>query len=157
VSRVALLAVTLAAAGLLATTALAHSWPGRPAGKPPRLKQGGPPPAWIETRTRSRWLHFSSYCWQRPARRKVCVNLPPVQERVDLGVLRARAGEWLRMHLAFRPRELHLTVYRGLRFTHYRLPRHRVLSWRARGSGVIALDVEAAAGSASYLIRLQTH
>jgi hypothetical protein len=68
-----------------------------------------------------------------------------------------RAGQLLRMHLAFRPREIHLTVYRGLRFTHYRLTPHQILAWRVRGSGVIALDVEAAAGSASYVIRLQTH
>jgi hypothetical protein len=60
------------------------------------------------------------------------------------------------MHLAFRPREVHLTLYRGAGFKHYRLPRHRIVSWRARGSGVLALDVKAAAGSASYLIRLRT-
>jgi hypothetical protein len=156
VSRVALLAVTISAAGLLAATALAHGWPGPPAGKAPRLRQGGPPAAWIETRAHSRWLQFSSYCWRRQATRRVCVNMPPVQERVDLGVLRTRTGELLRMHLAFLPREAHLTLYRGLRFAHYRLPRHQTLTWRARGSGMIALDVEARAGSASYIIRLET-
>jgi len=145
------LVVTVAAAAMLAAAAFAHGWPGRPPGVPPRLKQSGPPPAWIETRARSRWLHFSSYCWNT-----VCVDMPPVQERADLTVLTARAGDLLRMHLAFRPREVHLTIYRGLRFTHYRLPRHRILSWRARGSGVIALDAESSAGSASYVIRLQT-
>jgi hypothetical protein len=100
---------------------------------------------------RSRWLEFSSYCWN-----KVCVEMAPVQARTDLPVLIARTGALLRIHLAFRPRDVHLTVYRGLRFRHYRLPRHRILSWRARGPGVIVLDVKAAAGSASYLIRLHT-
>jgi hypothetical protein len=82
--------------------------------------------------------------------------MPPVQERTDLAVLTARTGELLRLHLAFRPREAHLTVYRGLRFRHYRLPRRQVVNWRVRGSGVVALDAEAPAGSASYLIRLRT-
>jgi hypothetical protein len=136
---------------MLAATAFAHSWPGPPLAKPPRLSQSGPPPAWIETRVRSRWLRFSSYCW-----RTVCVDMVPVQARTDLPVLIARAGELLRIHLAFRPREVHLTLYRGMRFRHYRLPRHRVLSWKARGSGVIVVDARAAPGTASYLIRLQT-
>lgn len=81
--------------------------------------------------------------------------MPPVQERTDLAVLTTRTGELLRLHLAFRPREA-LTVYRGLRFRHYRLPRRQVVNWRVRGSGVVALDAEAPAGSASYLIRLRT-
>jgi hypothetical protein len=156
VARAPLLAGTIAAAALLAAAAFGHSWPGRPAAKPPRLRQAGPPPAWVETQARSHWLHFSSYCWRRPARRKVCVGMPPVQERTDLAVLTARAGELLRIHLAFRPRDVHLTLYRGLRYTHYRLPRRQLLTWRARGSGLIALDAKAAAGSASYLIRLRT-
>ena len=146
----------MAAAAVLAANAFAQSWPGRPATKPPRLEQSGPPPGWVETPARSRWRQFSSYCWQRRVRPKVCVNMPPVQERADLGVLAARAGEVLRLHLAFRPREAHLTLYRGLRFTHYRLPPRQLLSWRARGSGVIALDLKARAGSAAYLIRLKT-
>ena len=141
--------MTIVAAAMLAATAFAHSWPGQPLTKPPRLSQSGPPPAWIETRVRSRWLNFSSYCWN-----KVCVDMAPVQARSDLPVLLARTGALLRIHLAFRPRDAHLTVYRGLRFRHYRLPQHRILSWRVRGPGVIVLDVKAAAGSASYLIRL---
>ena len=150
-SRAGVLVVTLAAAALLAAAGFAHGWPGRPPGEPPRLKQSGPPPAWIETRARSRWLHFSSYCWH-----KVCVEMPPVQKRGDLRVLTARPGELLRMHLAFRPRKIHLTIYRRVHFTHYRLLPQQILSWRAHGSGVIALDAESSAGSASYLIRLQT-
>jgi hypothetical protein len=156
VLRGPLLVMAMVAAALLAGAAFAHGWPGPPAGKPPRLTGIGPPPAWVETRVRSCWLHFSSYCWKRRASRKVCVTMPPVQERADLGVLEARAGNVLRLHLAFRPREAHLTIYRGLRFRHYRLARRQILTWRAHGSGVIALDVAAAAGSASYLIRLKT-
>jgi hypothetical protein len=47
--------------------------------------------------------------------------MPPVQERSDVRLLTARAGALLRLHLGFRPREVHLTVYSGLRFRHYRL------------------------------------
>jgi hypothetical protein len=156
VFRAPLLVIAIVAAAALAAAAFAHDWPGRPAGQPPRLKQSGPRPAWVETQLRSRWLHFSSYCWKRRASRKVCATMPPVQERTDLGVLEARAGNVLRLHLAFRPREAHLTIYNRLRFRHYRLPRRQILTWRAHGSGIVALDVEAAAGSASYLIRLKT-
>jgi hypothetical protein len=154
--RAPLFVIAIVAAGMLAGAAFAHGWPGRPAGKPPRLKQSGPPPAWVETRVRSRWLHFSSYCWKRRASRKICATMPPVQERADVAVLKARAGSVLRLHLAFRPREARLTIYRGLRFRHYRLPRRQILTWRAHGSGIVALDVDAKAGFASYLIRLRT-
>jgi hypothetical protein len=70
--------VTIVAAAMLTATAFAHSWPGRPLTKPPRLSQTGPPPAWIETQVRSHWLEFSSYCWN-----KVCVDMAPVQARTE--------------------------------------------------------------------------
>ena len=61
----------------------------------------------------------------------------------------------MRLHLAFRPRDAHLTVYKGLAFKHYRLRPARVMSWRVRSFGVVVLDVKAAAGTASYAIRLR--
>jgi hypothetical protein len=137
-----------------ATAALAHSWPGRPQTKPPQLSQIGPPPAWLETRQRSRWMSFSSYCW-RSGGKAVCVDMQPVQMRADLGVLRAVRGQRLRLHLAFRPRQAHLTIYQGLGFKHYRLSPARLMTWRVRAFGVVVLDVKAAAGTASYAIRLK--
>jgi len=145
----------LAAAALTATAALAHSWPGRPQTKPPLLGQAGPPPAWLETRQHSRWMSFSSYCW-RSGGKAVCVDMQPVQMRTDLAVLRAVRGQRLRLHLAFRPSQAHLTVYKGLGFKHYRLSPARVMTWRVRAFGVAVLDIKAAAGTASYAIRLKT-
>jgi len=149
---------TLFALALLTTgtapVALAHGWPGRPQTNPPRLSEVGPPPAWVETRQRSRWLSFSSYCW-RSGTKAICVDMAPVQERTDLGTLRAVRGHALRLHLGFRPREAHLTVYRGFRFTHYRLQPARVMTWRVRAFGVVVLDVKAPAGTASYASRLR--
>jgi len=81
--------------------------------------------------------------------------MAPVQERTDLGTLRAVRGHALRLHLGFRPREAHLTVYRGFRFTHYRLQPARVMTWRVRAFGVVVLDVKAPAGTASYASRLR--
>jgi hypothetical protein len=153
--RSALLVLALLAAALTATAALAHSWPGRPQTKPPLLGQAGPPPAWLETRQRSRWMSFSSYCW-RSGGKAVCVDMQPVQMRTDLGVLRTVRGERLRLHLAFRPRQAHLTVYRSLGFKHYRLSPARLMTWRVRAFGVVVLDVKPAAGTASYAIRLKT-
>jgi hypothetical protein len=76
--------------------------------------------------------------------------------RTDLGVLRAVRGQRLRLHLAFRPTQAHLTVYRGLGFKHYRLSPASVMAWRVRAFGVAVLDVKAPAGTASYAIRLKT-
>src|SRR5262245_10315447 len=62
--RFTLFALALLTTGT-ASVALAHGWPGRPQTNPPRLSEVGPPPAWVETRQRSRWLSFSSYCWRK--------------------------------------------------------------------------------------------
>jgi hypothetical protein len=99
-------------------------------------------------------MAFSSYCWKRGSK-ALCVDMQPVQKRVDLAVLRAARGQRVRLHLAFRPREAHLTVYRGLGFRHYKLRPARVMDWRVRSFGISVLDVKAAAGTASYVIRLQ--
>jgi hypothetical protein len=99
-------------------------------------------------------MAFSSYCWRRGAK-ALCVEMEPVQRRKDLGVLRASRGQLIRLHLAFQPREAHLTIYRGLAFRHYKLQPRRLMTWRLRGFGVTVLDVKAAAGSASYAIRLR--
>ena len=78
----------------------------------------------------------------------------PVQTRTDVSSLRVRRGQHIRFHLTFRPWQAHLTIYRGNHFTHYELAPRRVVLWRVRGSGMAVLDVKAAAGTASYLIRL---
>jgi len=152
--RSALFVLALLTAGPPATAALTHGWPGRPQSKPPVLAQAGPPPTWLETRQHSRWMSFSSYCWRRGGK-SLCVDMEPVQMRTDLGVLRAVRGRRLRLHLAFRPSQAHLTVYRGLGFRHYRLSPARVMTWRVRAFGVVVLDIKASNGTASYALRLK--
>ena len=98
-------------------------------------------------------MAFSSYCWKRRSK-TVCVDMEPVQKRVGLPALRATRGQQVRLHLAFPPLEAHLTVYRGLGFRHYRLRPTRVMDWRVRTLGIAVLDVKAAAGTASYVVRL---
>jgi hypothetical protein len=82
--------------------------------------------------------------------------MPPVQTRADVGAMRVQRRQPIRLHLAFRPRQAHLTVYRGFAFRHYELTPRQVMTWRVRGSGMAVLDVKAAAGTASYVIRLRS-
>ena len=103
-------------------------------------------------------MAFSSYCWSKPAgggtRKAVCSDMVPPQSRTDLPTLSVRAGETVRVHLPFAPRTVHLTVFRGGGFRHFVLAPRRTLSWKAVATGIGTLDVRAAAGDASYLIRL---
>jgi|SRR5579884_148724 len=144
--------------GVVASSAAAAGWPGPPRSPAPRLRQQAPPPAWLETRTKTRWMAFSSYCWSAPAsattRKAVCADMSPPQSRTDLPTLTVHRGEPVRIHLAYLPNGVHLTLYRAMSFKHYVLAPRRVLSWRAAGSGIVALDVRAAPGTASYLVRV---
>lgn len=103
-------------------------------------------------------MGFSSYCWSAAAaaavRKAVCADMIPPQSRTDLPSVRVRAGEVLRLHLAFTQRRVHLTVFRGEGFRHFVLAPRRTLSWTARATGVAVLDVSAQVGDASYLLRL---
>lgn len=65
-----------------------------------------------------------------------------------------RRGAVVRIHLAFTPREAHVTVFRATSFRHYALAPRRTLAWHAKEAGVVSIDVRAAAGDAAYLMRL---
>ena len=145
--------LALVAVLILAPAAAAAGWPGPPRTAAPRLTQQGPPPAWVETRSRSTWMAFSSYCWRTP-RKVVCADAIPPQSRTDLPEMRVARGTLVRLHLGFRPRSAHLTVFRGVGFRHFVLAPRRVLAWRAATAGVASLDVRAGAGGASYLVRM---
>ena len=153
--RIVLLLLIL---GVVAGSAAAAGWPGPPRSHAPRLTQQGPPPAWVETHSKTRWMAFSSYCWSTAAgatvRKAVCADMIPPQSRSDLPTLKVRRGEVVRIHLAYLPRGVHLTLYRAMSFKHYVLAPRRVLAWRAAGTGVVAVDVRAASGTASYLVRV---
>src|SRR5213592_4291796 len=89
----------------LTTAALAASWPGRPTTAPPKLTQPGPPPAWIETHTTARWLAYSSYCWKTR-----CVDYLPPASRPDLPRVRVARGGVVRIHFAFVPKDVRVTL-----------------------------------------------
>jgi hypothetical protein len=78
----------------------------------------------------------------------------PAQSRTDLPTLRVHSGEIARIHLAFAPRTVHLTVFRGGGFRHYVLAPRRTVNWKATAAGIGSLDVHASAGDASYLVRI---
>jgi len=88
-------------------------------------------------------------------RKAVCADMIPPQSRTDLPTLTVRRGEVVRIHLAYLPRGVHLTVFRQLRFRHYVLRTRRLLTWRARDAGIVSIDTRAAPGEAAYLLRIR--
>jgi hypothetical protein len=136
---------------VLSAAASAATWPGPPAAPPPRVQgTSGPPPAWLETRTRSLWLAFSSFCW-----RTVCADYLPPQSRTDLPVLRIRRGTLVRFHFAFAPTQLKVTTFVGTTSKRQPLAPARTVQWRPRQAGVVSFDTRGALGSASYVVRLR--
>ena len=125
-------------------------WAGPPKTDPPQLQQKGPPPAWVETATRSVWLAFGSYCWTT-----MCVDMIPPAMRDDIPRIVAKRGVPVRIHLAFAPRTAHVLVLRGGKQTILGLEPKRLLVWRPRVSGVVLVDVRGAQGSAGYLCRIR--
>jgi hypothetical protein len=133
----------------LSAGALAASWPGRPTTPPPKLKQPGPPPAWIETSTRSRWLAYSTYCWKT-----TCADFLPPGGRTDLPTVRVAAGKSIRLHFAFLPGDARITLITAHAGKRFALKASRIVVWKPPASGVAVVEVRAAGGSASYVARL---
>ena len=134
---------------MVATTALAASWPGRPSTNPPRLQQPGPPPAWIETHTNSRWLAYSTYCWKT-----TCVDFVPPASRPGLPTLKIVHGASVRVHFAVQPTEVKVALVQGSNGKRYNLRAARVVTWKPPASGVADFEIRAPGGSASYVARL---
>jgi hypothetical protein len=143
--------VVATSATALVTCATGAAWPGPPTTSPPPHKKA-PPPAWVETPKQSMWLAYGSYCW-----RTACADMAPPQSRRDLPHITVRRNQVVRIHLAFVPRDVHLTRFAGTRLTHTRLRPGRTLLWRARAGGVVSIDVHARLGSAGYLALLVVH
>lgn len=129
----------------------AWAWAGRPPAAPPTPAQaGGPPPAWVETSTKSAWFDYGSYCW-----RTGCADYIPPQQRPGLREFSLAKGTTVRMHFGFPPKSVVLRfVSSGRSVT---LAPTRLLAWKATTGGVIALELKGAGGSASYVIRLRLH
>jgi hypothetical protein len=134
----------------MSASAFAATWPGRPVAKPPKLSQSGPPPAWIETHTKSSWLAFSSYCWKT-----TCADYVPPQSRTDLPIVVVRRGARVRIHFAITPSQVHATTFVGTKLKHVTLQRTRTVSWTPTLTGVVSFDVRGASGSASYVARVR--
>jgi len=139
------------AVGASAGRRTAADWPGPPVAAAPRVKgAAGPPPAWLETRTRSLWLAYSSFCWKT-----TCADYLPPQSRTDLPVIAVHRGAMVRVHFAFAPRQVHATTFVGTTLKHAILAPGRIVTWRPRLTGVVSFDVRGAAGSASYAFRVR--
>jgi hypothetical protein len=150
IDRMQRLVVTLAVLSLAWVGSARADWPGRPKADPPRLHQQGPPPAWIETSTRSAWLAFGSYCW-----RTLCADMIPPATRTDLPSVAVRRGRLVRIHLAFTPRAASILIMRSGQTWTYRLSPQRVLEWRPGRAGIVLVAAQARPGSAGYLFRLR--
>ena len=141
------LLVALAAAALLAPAAL--GWPGKPAKAPPKPPNpGAPPPAWIESKSKSAWLAYSSYCWKT-----TCVDMIPPQARPDLPSFAVKRGTTVRVHLAFRAKGVTVSVDKNVVAARIDTTR-RVVSWKASRSGILTVFARTA-GDAGYVARLR--
>ena len=76
-----------------------------PTSPAPSASTDGPPPAWLETRAGSRWLGFSSYCWNRLGEDFVSCSdaaAPKCSQRA-VPKLSVDEGETVRAHLGYAP------------------------------------------------------
>jgi hypothetical protein len=142
-------AISTVATAAIALTIAAAALAGRPTSPPPKVSgvKAAPPPAWVESGTRSVWAAFGSYCWKT-----ACVDMLPPAGRPDLPVLRAPRGTLVRLRLAFVPRTVTVTIGKS------KVPavhgKTRVVTWRAR-PGIVVVEVKGPGGSASYFVRLR--
>ena len=138
--------VVIVAVAVLTSVALA--WPGRPASPPPKTgTAGAPPPAWVETKTKSAWLAYGSYCWKTS-----CVDMIPPESRPGLPVFTVARGSTVRIHLGFAARSASLSVDK--KAIRAKLdPMKHIVSWSANRGGILTAFARAS-GDASYVMRL---
>jgi hypothetical protein len=75
-----------------------------PTSPAPSAGRAGPPPAWLETKAGSRWLGFSSYCWNRGGDEVTCADAAaPKCSQQTVPKLTVDEGETVRAHLAYTP------------------------------------------------------
>ena len=148
--QVGVRALVIAAVPLTAAP-VALAWPGRPSTPPPKPPgAGAPPPAWIETQTRSSWLAYGSYCWKTS-----CIDMLPPDSRPGLPAFSIVRGGTVRVHLGFSAKTISVTVDK--RPVSARLDgTRRVVTWKAARGGILTVSARAA-GDASYVTRLRMH
>lgn len=131
----------------------AGDWAGRPSSPPPKLGSvtDGPPPAWIESRTRSWWLAYTSFCWKTS-----CVDFIPPERREDLALIRVRRGASLRLHLGFTPAKLSVSIGTGSGTGIRQLQRKRTVTFTPWRSGFVFVSARASTGGdAAYVARIR--
>jgi hypothetical protein len=145
--KVRALIILIAALAIAVPSALA--WAGRPSAAPPKAPNpGAPPPAWIETKAKSAWLAYGSYCWKT-----ACVDMIPPNTRPDLPAFAVKRGATVRVHLGFAAKSItvsigNTTIRPALDAT------KRIASWKDTRGGILTVSARAA-GDASYVARLR--
>lgn len=135
----------LLAAGATAAVALGFGRPGSPPPKP--AQPSGPPPAWVESATRSGWLDYGTYCWKT-----ACADYIPPATRPGLRTFKANVGSTLRIHLGFTPKTLSARILPAKAFT--TMPARPVATYRVKKLGLLEIQTRTKAGSASYVVQL---
>jgi hypothetical protein len=105
-----------------------------PTSPAPSAGTNGPPPAWLETKAGSRWLEFSSYCWNRAGEDFVGCSDPaaPKCSQQSVPKLSVERGETVRAHLGYVPKRAAVDDVR--------LKVHdRTVSWRIERAGPFVL------------------
>lgn len=146
-------AVALAAAVLIVAACGGGEEPraaGPPDTPPPEQASSdqAPPPAWVETAAGSFWLGYSTFCWDG-----LCADFaaPRCGDGGHVPDITVRAGERVRFHLGFDPREVSVTSFGGGEGTQDRLVAGREPVWSARAGAFAVFAVpKGRGGDASY-------
>jgi len=117
---------------------------GAPAEPPPNASEpDAPPPAWFESSAGKIWLAYGSYCWA-----SLCVDkIQASCDDMSTPAAQATAGETVRFHLRFKPKEASLSIEDE---QPQRLPTTRTIPWDANASGLMQLFVRAPGGDVTY-------
>lgn len=141
--------IIIAAVAAVVAASAAFAWAGRPAQPPPKpATASGPPPAWAETASASKWLAYAGYCW-----RTVCADYLPPASRPDLPAIRIARGARLRLHFGFRPTTLVVTTLASTTSRQTVTPA-QVVIWRPKRQGAATLSLKGAGGSVTYAVRI---
>jgi hypothetical protein len=140
--------VAAAAAATCAPAALA--WAGLPVSSAPKpATAAGPPPAWAETASRSKWLAYSGYCWKT-----ICADYLPPASRPDLPTIRIARGASIRIHFGFRPSKVSVTTLGTTTSTRSLAPT-QVVMWRPTAAGVFTFSLKGSHGTVGYAAKIR--
>ena len=139
-------------AGIVAATfaPAAFGWPGQPKVPAPRpATSSGPPPAWIESSSRSTWLAYSGYCWKT-----ACADYLPPASRPDLPTISIVRGTAVRLHFGFRPSKVTITALGARTSTRNFVPA-QIVTWSPRTAGIFTLSLRSPSGTVGYAGRVR--